>query len=283
MPKKQSKSGSVANALASSRREAKEAPKESAPSSGGGWFQTGYDSVGEEVARREAQQEEWENQIRRFWMPQKDQETGQPVKAVIVFIDGIPFTYREHNLYLNGHWRNWKTCLIGTGEKCPFDEAGNKNAFIGAYTVIDTRQWKSKDGTIHKNEVSLYASKGDALKALRINAEAHGGDLAGCVYQVSRTGDKSPSTGNVLVFIEKLPTRKYKVTIPGAGTREINILDTANPAVAKKFGAKGLIKPIDYPTVLAPMSRAEALKWMASQNITAGNAASGESASEVAY
>jgi hypothetical protein len=250
--------------------------------SGGGWFQTGYDAVGEEVKRREQQQKEWENQFRRYWMPEKD-DAGKTIVATIVFVDGVPFTYREHQFYINGNWRNWQTCLIGTGEKCPYDEAGNKNYFVGAYTIIDTREWKSKDGTVHKNELSLYLAKGDALKALRILADARGGDLAGCVFRVSRSGDKSPGVGNVFDFVERLPTRKIKVRMTGMPEREITVLDTQNPVVAKKLGGtfKGQIKPIDYPAALAPKSRAEALEWMGAENISAGDGA--ESSQEVAY
>jgi hypothetical protein len=276
MAKKTTRGGGVADIASRSRQQQ---PK----GSGGGWFQTGYDAVGEEVKRRDQQQEEWANQVRRYWMPEKDQ-SGRTIVATIAFIDGVPFTYREHQFYLNGNWRNWQTCLIGTGDKCPYDEAGNKNYFVGAYTVIDTREWRGKDNTVHKNEVSLYPSKGDSLKALRILADARDGDLAGCMFRVSRSGDKSPSVGNVYDFIERLPTKTIRIKMSGMGEQSIQILDTQNPIVAKKLGGqfKNLIKPFDYPTVVQPKSRAEALSWMGAQNIQAGSSG-GDSAVEVAY
>jgi hypothetical protein len=259
-------------------------PAAEAPAGGGGWFQTGYDSVGQEVQRLDKQREDWANAIRRYWMPEK---TGTPPKTLVnnvVFVDGIPFTYREHQFYLDGHWRNWNTCLIGTGEKCCFDEAGNKNYFVGAYTVLDGSEWKAKDGTIHRWETTLYPAKGDALKALRILADARGGDLAGCWFRVSRSGDKSPNMGNVFDFVERLPTKKIKVKMTGMPEREITILDTQNPAVGKKLNwqFKALVKPIDYPAILRPKTRAEALAWMGSQNIQQGGAGE-ESTTEVAY
>jgi hypothetical protein len=255
---------------------------QSAPAGGGGWFQTGYDAVGEEVKRIDTMREEWKNQIRRYWMPEKD-DNGKTIVAVVVFIDGIPFSYREHQFYLNGNWRNWQTCLVGTGAKCPYCEAQNKNYFVGAYTVVDTREWKSKDNTVHKNEISFYPVKGDALKALRILADARGGDLAGCAFRVSRSGDKSPNTGNVFDFIERLPTKKIRVKMTGIPEREITVLDTQNAAVAKKFGFKQLVKPFDYPAVVKPKTRDEALTWLGSQNISAGSGEGNEGAAEVAY
>jgi hypothetical protein len=276
--KKDKKNGSVAGMA----RDAK--AKASGETGGGGWFQSGYDAVGEEVARRDKQQEEWANQTRRFWMPEKDRETHKTVVAPVLFVDGIPFTYREHGFYIDGSWKNWQTCLVGTGSKCPYDEAGNKNYFVGAYTVLDGREWVSKDKTVHKWDMCLYPAKGDALKALKILAEARGNDLAGCLFRVSRSGDKSPSVGNVFDFVERLPTKKITIKFTGMAPREITVLDTTNPTVGKKLGIqfKGQIKPIDYSDVVKPKTREKALIWMGGKNIQAGSEG-GESAQEVAY
>lgn len=259
-------------------------PAQPSSSKGKSWFESGYESVGAEVRRRDKQQEEWKNQVKRFWMPVEDEKTHKPVVAQFVFIDGIPFTYREHNFFIDGSWKHWKTCMIGTGHECVYDAASNKNYFVGAYTVIDTRSWTAKDGTVHQNEVVLYPAKGDALKALRILADSRGGDLAGCVFNVSRSGDKSPNMGNVFDFQERLPVRKIKIRMTGFGEREITVLDTLNAAVAKRFGVKqGVqLKPYDYASILAPLSREDALAWMGAQNIQAGSGGT-ESSQEVAY
>jgi hypothetical protein len=245
---------------------------------GAGWFQSGYGAVNEEVKRQTQRQEEYKSMVRRYWMPVAEQ--GREQKNMICFVDGLPFSYREHNFYANGSWRHWATCLIGTGQKCPYDEAGNRNYFVGAYTIIDMNEWKARDGTMHKNEISLYPTKGDALKILKILAERRGGDLAGCVFYVSRTGDKSPSTGNLLDFVEKLPTKKIKVPF-GNQLVERLVLDTGDSKTQKRFKFTKPILPINYIEKLQPKSREEAEAFLGNLNIS--QPSEDETAEEVAY
>jgi hypothetical protein len=246
---------------------------------GAGWFQAGYGAVDDEVKRQDQRQQEYASMVRRYWMPVQQQ--GQKPTSMILFVDGVPFSYREHNFYANSNWRNWATCLIGTGQKCPYDEAGNKNYFVGAYTVIDCNEWKARDGTTHKNEISLYPTKGDALKILKILAERRGGDLAGCLFYVSRTGDKSPSTGNLLDFVEKFAVKKVKVPFGGQMV-ERTILDSADPKVVKRFGFRKPVLPINYIEKLQPKSREGAEAYLANLNISQPTE-EGDSAAEVAY
>jgi hypothetical protein len=170
---------------------------------------------------------------------------------------------------------------VGTGQTCPYDEAGNKNYFVGAYTVIDCNEWKSRDGTNHKNEPALYASKGDALKILKVLAERRDNDLAGCVFYVSRTGDRSPSTGNLLDFVERLPTRKMKVPFGNQMVEKL-VLDTADAKVQKRFGFRKPVLPFNYIEKLRPKTRQEAEDYLTSLNISPGGDEE-ESAQEVAY
>jgi hypothetical protein len=246
---------------------------------GAGWFQAGYGAIDEEVKRQDQRQKEYADMVRRFWMPVM--QKGEKPTNQILFVDGAPFSYREHQFYANGSWRHWATCLIGTGQKCPYDDAGNKNYFVGAYTVIDCNEWKSRDGTTHKNELALYATKGDALKTLKILADRRGGDLSGCLFYVSRTGDKSPATGNLLDFVEKFPTKKIKVPFGGQMVERV-VLDSADPKVMKRFGFKKPVLPINYIEKLAPKTREAAERYLSDLNVSSPPE-SGDSAAEVAY
>lgn len=142
------------------------------------------------------------NNVFRFWVP-KDKE------ASLTFLDGdlvdgvldIPFFY-EHNINMNGKWGNFFICTQDE-EPCPVCEGGNQPAYVGVLTVIDHSEYVSKkDGQVHKDNIKLFVAKRETIKMLQKLAVKRGG-LRGCRFDVSRTGDKSSSVGNVFDFTEK--------------------------------------------------------------------------------
>lgn len=156
----------------------------------------------EDAKAEERKKASSEGSVFRFWMPEgKD--------TSITFLDGdvdndlldITFLY-EHNVFRNGHWRNWYICTQDT-EPCPICEGGIKPYYAGFLTVIDHGEYTDKKGVIHRDEVKILVAKRDSLRQLLKLAVKRGG-LRGCRFDVSRTGDKSPSIGNVFDFSEKL-------------------------------------------------------------------------------
>lgn len=152
--------------------------------------------------------------VMRFWLP-KDKD------GCITFLDGdlkdgmldIPFYY-EHQVNMNGSWNNHFICTQDE-EPCPVCEGGHSPSYVGVFTVIDHSEYVSKkDGKTYKDQVRLLVAKRDSIKTLQKLAEKRGG-LRGCKFDVSRTGDKSPSIGNVFDFTEKLTNAQlsaaYKV------------------------------------------------------------------------
>lgn len=157
-------------------------------------FNRGYDDV-DKIAEKEAERRNGDR-VFRFWMP-----TGTTTR--IVFLDDVPPIYEEHQLQINGDWKNWFTCLKQFGKPCPHCEASSYAYTAGAYTIIDGTEWKDKQGNVHKNEKKLFVAKIDTLKKLKQISAKRGG-LRGCVFEVSRTGDKSPGTGDMFDFEKKL-------------------------------------------------------------------------------
>jgi hypothetical protein len=97
-------------------------------------------------------------------------------------------------------WQNWFTCL---GRGCPLCEGNNKPYLATAYTVIDHTRWESKtDKKVHENEIRLFVCKSEVAKTLSKAAIKRKG-LRGWKVDVSRTTDKSPSTGNSFDWEEK--------------------------------------------------------------------------------
>lgn len=165
------------------------------------------------------------NSVFRFWMP-------KATTTRIVFLDDNPPVYDEHNLQINGSWKNWFTCKKQFGEQCSICDGGTYAYTAGAYTILDGTEWTDKKGTVHKDEKKLYIAKMDTLKKLKQMSAKRGG-LRGCVFEVTRTdGDKSPGTGDMFDF-------EYKMT---------------EAELIAKFGGadgKGVI-PFNYDEILAP-------------------------------
>jgi hypothetical protein len=223
--------------------------QQSKPATGkAAWFQTGYDAAEHELERQEMAKKEatTERAISRFW-----RKKGERKK--VLFLDGKErfFNIREHAFTApNSPVPKWKTCLQGTGEKCPADESGNKNYFIGFLSVIDltssfTYMKGPNAGKKIEKEKKLYGGKAGTISVLANKADKWGkGDLTGCVVEIFRSkGDKSPNVGDDFDLIER-----------------INLKDKA---AIKKYGLEGVdLKPFDYEEILKPLPRSELLKWM---------------------
>lgn len=178
------------------------------------------------------------NKSQRFWMP-----NGGETK--ITFLDGelkdgmfdIPFFY-QHSVHMNGTYNNHFVCTQDE-EPCPICEGGDQPSYVGVLSVIDHGEWTSKkDGKIHRDEVKLFVVKRATVKVLMKEAAKRGG-LTGCEYDVSRTGDKEASVGNVFSFNEK-----YTL-----------------PVLAKKYGSKDkVVAPFKYDEVISFMPASELRK-----------------------
>lgn len=154
-------------------------------------------------------EEQSKNTAFRFWMP-NDAETE------VTFLDGdldeeglldIPMYY-EHQVFMNGRWTNWFVCT-GEEEPCPVCEGGDNPALVGAFTIIDHSQYKDKNGKQHKDERRLFVAKRQSIKMLQKLATKREG-LAGCKFDVSRTGEQSASVGNIYDFTDKTSLIKIK-------------------------------------------------------------------------
>lgn len=200
----------------------------------------------------EAKEKEYEenkkNFVNRFWL--KDGAT-----AKIVFLDDEPPIIEEHQLKIDGDWRNWFTCLRMVGDACPICDkmAKNKPYTAGFYTVIDMTEWTDSKDKTHKNELKLFVAKFKTLQVLR-RLSSKRGSLAGCVFEVFRSSSDAPNTGDVFEFERKLS--------------KAEILELNKDA-----------KPFDYATILEPRSAAEimgTLKKAAQRSNDQDNADSSE-------
>lgn len=147
------------------------------------------------------QQDKKYNKIWRFWLP-NDAETK------ITFLDGNLdsdgmldcLMWHEHQLQIAGSWQNWFTC-VKEEEPCPLCEQ-NESRMVAGFTIIDHSAFNSKKSGVIKDTLKLFICKQETLKMLQKIATKRGG-LAGCSFDVSRSGDNSAGCGNMFDFIEK--------------------------------------------------------------------------------
>lgn len=217
---------------------------------GSSWFKQEWRDVDEGQAAQDKMFAGKGTGTRRFWIPEN--------KAVrVLFVDELPFQIWEHNWKANGNWRNWATCLVknGIGKSCPAcDMSGDRDStmklyYVGYFTVMELGEWVDKKGEVHKFSRRLFPAKTGSKKRpgvmvdLKRLHEKHGG-LQGIVAEIMRKGSQSPSVGDVFDFEKKVNMKD------GKEFRAFLDLIGFTPEDWKK----NPVKPLDYKTLLAPMS-----------------------------
>ena len=161
-----------------------------------------------EEAKAEAAKEA-AGKMRRFWLKEEESST-------ITFLDGQMdesgqmldiFAFYEHAIQLNGEWSNFVcTAEADQSQPCPICEAGDKPSFVGVMTVLDHKPYTVKNGpnagTVLVDQRKLFVAKRDTIKLLTNLAKKRGG-LAGCTFDVTRSGDKKARVGDVFDFQHK--------------------------------------------------------------------------------
>lgn len=206
-----SSGGAASSAGAATLSKPKQEPA-AKPSGGGGVsFLKRGNAAKQEQTKVEAAAEmrkAEQGKLWRFWMP-------DGADRRITFLDGdldsdgmldINMLY-EHGVRLNGNIENFVcTADIDQTQPCPICEKGEYNSFVGVLTIIDhtehTIKKGAKAGQKVKNTKKLFVAKQATLKQLTKLAQKRGG-LAGCTFDVSRTGDREPGVGNQFDFHEK--------------------------------------------------------------------------------
>lgn len=180
----------------------------------------------EEFKKKEEEQEEKQkNYVARFWLPPE-------ASTKIVFLDDDPPIIEEHQLKIDGDWRNWFTCLRIIGEACPICDVLESPPYtVGFYTVIDMAEFTDRRGNERKNERKLFTPKFKALQMMK-RFSAKRGSLKGCVFEVYRSSKDSFNTGDVFDFEGKLDEDEIK---------KLNVD----------------VSPFDYAEILKPKTVAE--------------------------
>lgn len=188
-----------------------------------GWFYTGDNAnqrMQENIEEQEKNRAGGAPYSKRWWMKKTDGDEGK----FLTFLDGpthpdgytMPVVFSEHQLFLDGSWRNWFTCIEGiphpeTGvpQMCPLCRMVNakgenisKPSVVAAYSVIDHNEWVDRQGKTHKDELRLFVCKSAVHLTLK-KALKRRGTLRGWKVEVSRATTDSPSTGDQFEWLDQ--------------------------------------------------------------------------------
>lgn len=165
----------------------------------------------------------------RFWV-----QTGQ--SRDIVFVDVVAGNFKEHQVRLNGNWRNQITCctpIIEADEVAPCCSVlGAQSAYsVAPTTIVDCSKWIDKKGTARQYELKVLPAKyKTAQKFARKQADlaADGKTMAGRMYKVIRETDKSPAVGDDYEFVRDVDMTKLFELVMFRGKRLAEHIDQAD-------------------------------------------------------
>jgi hypothetical protein len=216
----------------------KEAPATGNGDSGQSWFLKGRAGMDKKHQLDKVAELRREKGFPRFYLKATPGASGKDNKARIVFLDSEGFFLYEHNLKLDGRWGNYFTCTKEIAP-CPIcTGTGDKPIYTCYYTVVDTRSFTRKDGTVSERRRVMFPAKGVAQDIIDKIRTKNKGSLTGLVVDVERLGEKDPNCG-----------RDFEVvTMKSGAAARINPL--------KKFGAEQGVK-VDYLKICQPPTESE--------------------------
>ena len=125
----------------------------------------------------------------RYWMPK-----GQERKVIFLTDYEKSVVIWEHQLRLNGNWRNWFTCLEPLGVTCPICQYAEANdgqfrRYKGRFfSIIDTHEFKDRSGATRSNVKKLMCCKKDTSEVLKRLSddckERDGNGLRGAMFKI---------------------------------------------------------------------------------------------------
>lgn len=230
----------------------------------GQWYETGTDGVDREKVERERRR----NMPWRFFLKvgqtsrvvflddfTKVREVVLPSSGETVKQPTTPVCIHEHNLTIDGDWKNWLTCTRRSDPPCPICSASYYSYYIGMYSVL--AEWSDQDGGTRWTK-KLFGAKVDAIERIRMKQAQYrkdgripDGQFQHCMFHVSRSSERSVVTGDDLEFIKKLSPSEVADLLPRPqqGQEPISI------------------EPYDYLKILAPKPRAEIEKLLRSGRV----------------
>ena len=198
--------------------------------------QTGWDNTEPEDSGGD-----WEKYApRRLWIP-KPKEDGTQFTKRIMCLDSQPFCFHEHSLYkITGSTKDHCICLAKNGLSeagCPVCDKEQWAYYIGYLSIIDMGDvkygqggtvilegWKNKEGDLFQfTRKALGAKRGGKdkpgmLQEYKRQMNIRGGDVKGCVFDVTRSGKLVETIGDKVDFVERVAPDKWEEYFKAMGS-----------------------------------------------------------------
>lgn len=196
----------------------------------GKWFRKGKEGIAEshQVSKKQQLQQGDRGPI-PFTLPYDS-------SAKFIFVDDPLFFLYLHTVKVGAKEYIRLTC-IRDAETCPACESGDNPAYAVVGTVIDTRPYTKKDGTVVKFSKKPFIAKGKAREVLLRRLEENGGKLRGHLMKSTRgTTQTECNVGEDIQVLKKLDKATIEKTVPEGVT------------------LKEWFSPLDYEKIFAPKS-----------------------------
>jgi hypothetical protein len=213
------------------------------------WYQ-----VGEEGVKR-SREVDAANELKRDQSRQWRFRLQKNEKAKITFLDNPVFFYTEHTVKLGNDFLHL-TC-IQERDTCPMCQANMPQSYCLAATVINHNEYVSKrTGEKFRNQKQLIVLKGRAKNAVMRQIEKNDGNIQFMMFDVERGPEMTgAATGEIFEPIKRIEIAKLAKVAPKPPEDCKDV---------KQF-IKDWLKPINYPTELAPKSADDLRRIMGGQ------------------
>lgn len=220
-------------------------------SSSASWMQKG--AVGEAHAEKlhnelQARMEATKNQLHRLW-----NAVGN--SALVTVVEAEPIFIYEHDLMLNGQFRNYFTCRESLDE-CPLCDSGSKPYYLCLYTIINHTGFTTKKGEVLKHLKQVLAMKNTALQKFKRRRAELDGSVKLVQFKFTRDTRDEASTGTDISVVKRWEGKDLIAYLRGDGVSSEDI--------------KKLITPYDFETLLAPKSIEDLRKIVGERPIGSG-------------
>lgn len=152
---------------------------------------------------------------------EREERTKVPFRVIVkpseedrklIYLDDEGFSFWEHTMNIPG--QGWKqlTCLR-PNPGCPMCAMGDRPYYVTLFSVVDTKEYKDRQGNVHKNKKKIHALKTEAAGKLFKLKEQCGG-LKGRGILTSRGASTEPSSGSMFLVERDAEDKKVQYNIP---------------------------------------------------------------------
>ena len=167
----------------------------------GSVFEVGYEGMREENDRiQRAIKNRGKEMIGRLYV-----KRDPTVSRSVLMLQDKPVVLTEHQVKIDGDWRNWFPCLQRHDERgCPLcDPVIENRAYkAGLFAGVELCSYTRRDNTVVRNPRTIITAKTERSMFFDKKNTDKGG-LRGTEWKVSRLSEKAPSIGDDWEFQRK--------------------------------------------------------------------------------